>query len=45
MRWQGFPFSAQDPLNENMIKRILQADPAVAARKEKEKAAGASTAK
>ena len=40
VRWQGFPFSGQDTLNENVIKRILDADPAVAARREKSKAAG-----
>jgi len=38
VRWQGFPFSGQDRLSEDVIKKIIAADPGVAARKEKEKA-------
>jgi thiol-disulfide isomerase/thioredoxin len=36
VRWQGFPFSGQDKLDEGVIKKIIAADPAIAARKEKE---------
>jgi len=36
VRWQGFPFSGQDALNESVIKKIIAADPGVQARKEKE---------
>ncbi len=42
VRWQGFPFSGQDALNENTIKRIIAADPGIAARKEKEEKAKAA---
>ena len=39
VRWQGFPFSGQDRLSEDMINRILRADPAVVERREKAKQA------
>lgn len=42
VRWQGFPFSGQDALNEGIIKRIIAADPGVAARREKEEKAKAA---
>ena len=29
VRWQGFPFSGQDRLSEDTIKRIIAADPGV----------------
>ncbi len=40
VRWQGFPFSGQDRLTDDVIKRIIAADPGIAAKREKEKTAG-----
>lgn len=36
VRWQGFPGEKSDPLSAEVIKRIIDADPGVKARREKE---------
>lgn len=37
VRWQGFPGTSQDPLNTAVIKKIIDADPGIKARKDKAK--------
>lgn len=32
VRWQGFPFSSEEPLTADIVKQIIDADPGVAAR-------------
>ncbi len=45
VRWQGFPGSEEEPLTEAIIEQIINADPAVAARRAaKEKTASATSA-
>jgi thiol-disulfide isomerase/thioredoxin len=35
VRWQGFPLMSQDPLTEDIVKQIIDADPGVKARRDK----------
>jgi thiol-disulfide isomerase/thioredoxin len=37
VRWQGFPFSAEEPLTADIVKQIIDADPGIAERRAKEK--------
>lgn len=37
VRWQGFPFSDEEPLTEAIVKQVIDADPGVAARRADEK--------
>jgi thiol-disulfide isomerase/thioredoxin len=37
VRWQGFPFSAEEPLTADIVKQIIDADPGIADRRAKEK--------
>jgi thiol-disulfide isomerase/thioredoxin len=37
VRWQGFPFSQEEPLTADIVKSIIDADPGVAERHAKEK--------
>jgi cytochrome c biogenesis protein CcmG/thiol:disulfide interchange protein DsbE len=37
VRWQGFPFSEEEPLTADIVKSIIDADPGIAERHAKEK--------
>jgi cytochrome c biogenesis protein CcmG, thiol:disulfide interchange protein DsbE len=37
VRWQGYPGTSQDPLNAAVIRKIIDADPGIKARKDKAK--------
>ncbi len=41
VRWQGFPLSAEEPLTAGIIKQIIEADPGVKERREKDGAKNA----
>jgi thiol-disulfide isomerase/thioredoxin len=40
VRWQGYPLSEEERLTENVVKQIVEADPGVKARREKQKNGG-----
>lgn len=40
VRWQGFPYTSEDPLNEAVIRQIITADKAAKAEKEAKKKPG-----
>jgi hypothetical protein len=33
VRWQGFPFDSTDPLTEDVVRRVIEHDPAVRKRR------------
>jgi cytochrome c biogenesis protein CcmG, thiol:disulfide interchange protein DsbE len=43
VRWQGFPLSDDEPLTEDIVKQVIDADPGVAARHAAANGQGAAT--